>query len=180
MAKEEKQSAEAAPAKKSKKLIIIVALTLVLVLGGGVGGLLWLKNHNAQSEEDEEVVGEKTKSSKKKAGKETPPVYVPVEAFLVNLTPETADSGEQFAQIAISLEVDDVQAGDQIKAFTPKLRNNVMLLLSGKKGVELKSKEGKETLAKEIREQMNAVLAPDNKDKDSPIKDVLFTSFIIQ
>ena len=35
-------------------------------------------------------------------------------------------------------------------------------------------------LAGEIRDQMNEVLAPDAKPEDAPVKEVLFTSFIIQ
>jgi flagellar FliL protein len=64
----------------------------------------------------------------------------------------------------------------------PKLRNDLTLLLSSKKASELISKEGKEELAQEIREQMNGVLDPAGRGKkrDWPIKEVLFTSFIIQ
>jgi flagellar FliL protein len=73
-----------------------------------------------------------------------------------------------------------VESGEQIKAYTPKIRNNVMLLLSTKKASELLTKEGKEKLAGEIRDQMNQVLAPNAKGYDVPIREVLFTSFIIQ
>jgi flagellar FliL protein len=55
-----------------------------------------------------------------------------------------------------------------------------MLLLSSKKGSDLVSKEGKETLAEEMKQEMNGVLDPAGKGKDGPIKEVLFTSFIIQ
>ena len=79
-------------------------------------------------------------------------------------------------------EVDDPQTGDQLKLYSPKLRNDVTLLLSGKKASELMSKDGKELLAREIKEQINGVLDPAGKGKkrDSPVKEVLFTSFIIQ
>ncbi|MEO8411357.1 MAG: flagellar basal body-associated FliL family protein, partial [Propionivibrio sp.] len=63
---------------------------------------------------------------------------------------------------------------------TPKLRNNIMLLLSGKEAAELMTKEGKEALANDIRSLMNAVLEPGAKGGDGPIREVLFTSFIIQ
>ncbi|HCZ13709.1 MAG TPA: flagellar basal body protein FliL, partial [Candidatus Accumulibacter sp.] len=64
----------------------------------------------------------------------------------------------------------------------PKLRNDVTLLLSSKKASELVTINGKRALAEEIKEQMNGVLDPAGKGKkrDSPIKEVLFTSFIIQ
>ena len=100
-----------------------------------------------------------------------------MDAFTVNLVPE---SGEQFLQLILSVEVAEAPAGDRIKTFTPKIRNNVMMLLSGKKASELLTKEGKEKLAGEIRSQMNGILAPDSKDDDAPVREVLFTSFIIQ
>ena len=70
--------------------------------------------------------------------------------------------------------------GDKLKTYTPKLRNNIMLLLSGKKASELITKEGKETLAKEIRDLMNHVLNAGDKKADGPVVEVLFNSFIIQ
>ena len=178
-AKPEAASTEGSPPKKSKKLLIIVAAALVLVLAlGGAAAFFMMRNHNAEDGEDEEAVATETaKTSKKKGGKEALPVYVALDAFTVNLIPE---SGEQFLQLILSVEVADIPTGDKIKTFTPKLRNNVMMLLSGKKASELLTKEGKEKLAGEIREQMNEVLAPGAKKADAPVKEVLFTSFIIQ
>ncbi len=179
MAKEAKPeaAAEAAP-KKSKKLLIIIlaALFLLLVVGGG-GAFFLMKKHAAEAEDEEEVVAAAKPAKKKSPAKEVPPVYVPMEAFTVNLTPE---SGAQFVQLVLSLEVEEAVEGERIKTYTPKIRNNVMLLLSGKKASELLTPEGKEKLASEIRAQINKVLAPGAKSDDSPVKEVLFTSFIIQ
>jgi len=177
-AKPEATSTEAAPPKKSKKLLIIVAAALVVVLLiGGAAAFFLLKKHSAEDSGDEEAVTETAKSSKKKGGKEAIPVYIAMDAFTVNLVPE---SGEQFLQLILSVEVADLPTGDRIKTYTPKIRNNVMMLLSGKKASELLTREGKEKLAGEIRDQMNRVLAPDAKDDDAPVREVLFTSFIIQ
>ena len=182
MAKEAKPEAaattEAAPPRKSKKLLIIIAAALVVILLlGGAGAFFLMKKHNAENAEDEEVAAETNKGGRKKGGKESPPVYVAMDAFTVNLVPE---SGDQFVQLILSVEVADAPTGDRIKTYTPKIRNNVMMLLSGKKASELLTKEGKEKLVGEIRDQMNHVLAPGAKEDDAPVKEVLFTSFIIQ
>lgn len=178
-AKPEAASAEAAAPKKSKKLLIIIlaALLLVLLLGGGAAAFLIMKKNAAEGGGEEEVAHETVKSSKKKVEKEALPVYVAMDAFTVNLAPE---AGEQYVQLVLSVEVEDAHTGDKIKTFTPKIRNNVMLLLSGKKASELLTKEGKEKLAEEIRDQMNEILAPGAKKDEAPVKEVLFTSFIIQ
>ncbi len=143
---------------------------MLLILGGGVAFLLIKKNKTQDGEEAKAAV-EKTKQA--------PPVYVPLDAFTVNLVPE---NGEQFLQILISVEVADAHVGDRLKLYTPKLRNNVMLLLSSKKASELVSREGKENLAKDIRDLMNKVLGQEGGDheKEPPVREVLFTSFIIQ
>jgi flagellar FliL protein len=88
---------------------------------------------------------------------DAPPVYVAIDAFTVNLVPER---GDQFLQLSLSVEVDDPQIGDQLKQYMPKLRNDLTLLLSSKKASDLVTTEGKETLAQEIKEQINGVLDP--------------------
>ncbi len=177
-AKHEAERVEVAPPKKSKKLLIIVAaaLVLLLVVAGGAA-LLIMKSHSAPEGEEGEVATESAKTAKKKGAKEADPVYVALDAFVVNLGSE---NGGPFLQLTISVEVENLLVGDKLKKNTPKLRNDVIMLLSGKQADELITKEGKETLAKEVRELMNKILESGSTEGDGPVKDVLFTSFIIQ
>ncbi|WP_153109245.1 flagellar basal body-associated FliL family protein [Propionivibrio limicola] len=179
MAKDAKAGTdEAAPAPKSKKMLIIVASALVLVLAiGAAAAMFMLTGHDEEEGDEEEVVTQKASSKKKKDEKETPPIYVALDTFTVNLVPE---NGEQFLQLVISAEVEDIPTGDKLKVYTPKLRNNVMMLLSSKRASELLTTEGKAALAEELRDLMNEILAPKQKKGEGPIKEVLFTSFIIQ
>ena len=176
-AKHETESADIAPPKKSKKLLIMVVAALVLVLIVGGGAAFFLMKKNAPEGEDGEGATEKVSADKKKSAKEVDPVYVALDAFVVNLGSE---SGGSFLQLTISVEVADLHMGDKIKKSAPKLRNNVLMLLSGKKADELITKEGKATLANEVRDLMNEVLEPGSKGTEGPVKEVLFTSFIIQ
>lgn len=175
MASKEEKPADGAAPKKGKKLIIIIAAVAFLVIAGGAAAF-FLMHKDAES--DDEVAAEEAKPvKKKKSGKEVPPVFVPFEAFTVNLVPE---QGDQYLQLVISVDVEDEHTGESVKSQMPKLRNKVMLLLSDKKASEILPKEGKEKLAVEIRNQMNAVLEPSAKEGYGPIREVLFTSFIIQ
>ena len=178
MAKDAKPEAEGAAVapKKGKKLLIVIvaALVLVLALGGG-GYMVWKKMHPADEEDEVEVAAAKPKAEKKKGAKEAGPIYIALDQFTVNLAP---DNGDQFLQVMISVEVEDTTVGDRLKSYTPKLRNNVIRLLSGKKASELNTPAGKEALAIEIRSLMNEVLEPGAKE--GPVKEVLFTNFIIQ
>lgn len=189
MAKDAKPAAEEgaeAPKKKSKKLLIIIlAVVLLIVLGGGAAFFLLKKNADGE-EGDEEVAEEVAKPKKKEKKKDAHamPVFINMEAFTVNLVPE---SGDQYLQVILSLEVEDPAEEPTLKAQMPKIRNNITLLLSSKKASELLPKEGKEKLADALRDEINSVIEPPKKNKkgelvvpDGPVKSVLFTSFIIQ
>jgi len=189
MAKDAKPAAAAeegaeAPKKKSKKLLIIIlaAVFALVLIGGGAAFFLMKKNSHADDDETAEETAKPAK--KKKDGHEAPPVFVGLEAFTVNLIPET---GDQYLQVVLSLEVEDPQAETEIKAQMPKIRNNLTLLLSAKKASELLPKEGKEKLAESLKDEINSIVQPPKKgkkgaaeDAEGPVKSVLFTSFIIQ
>lgn len=188
MAKDAKPAEEGAEApKKSKKLLIIIlAVVLVLVLGGGGAAYMLLKKSDHAEDGDEDVAEETTKTKKKDKKKDHAalPVFVNLEPFTVNLVPET---GDQYLQVILSLELEDATTEPALKAQMPKIRNNLTLLLSSKKASELLPKEGKEHLAEALKDEINSVIEPPKKNKkgevtmpEGPVKSVLFTSFIIQ
>jgi flagellar FliL protein len=157
----------------------------------------------AAAEEDEDGEGAHAshkadaKEEHKKDEKRVPPVFVPLDPFVVNLADREAD---RFAQVGITLEVADARVGDEIKAYLPAIRNNVLLLLAHKTSEELMEPEGKEELAREVRREAlrpmgidlpdedtvskkkkkKKVKAEDEEAKELPIKSVQFSSFIIQ
>ncbi|HRE15513.1 MAG TPA: flagellar basal body-associated FliL family protein [Rhodocyclaceae bacterium] len=189
-ASEDSEQPAPPPSKKKKLLIIVGGLVLLLVIGLAVGAAVLLLKPHPEPTDDEEDVSETAKPAKKAdKKKELPPVYVALEPFTVNLVPET---GDQYLQVVISLECTDPVAEAQIKARMPRIRNGITLLLSGKKASELTSREGKEKLAGELKESINAVFPQEEpapkkgkkSDHEEPsgelVKDVLFTSFIIQ
>lgn len=182
-AKPAEEGAEAPPKKSKKLLIIIVAAVLVLAIAGA-GAFMLLKGGDHPEEDDEEVATETAKPKKKKGDAAALPVFVNLETFTVNLIPET---GDQYLQVILALELEDATADADLKAQMPKIRNNIMLLLSSKKASELLPKEGKESLAEALKDEINDIIAPPKKSKkgvkvssDGPVKSVLFTSFIIQ
>ena len=198
-------AAEAPAPKGKKKLIIIVlALVLLLVLGGGAAFFL-LKKKSADGEEgdgsgDETAqVEKKPKRDHKKADPKHPPSFVALDPFVVNLTDRDTD---RYAQIGITLQVEDEKASEEIKAYLPAIRNNILLLLSHKSSEELMAEGGKEKLAQQVLreavlpmgveledpDEVEEAPTPGKKKKrrnydtidDSPIKAIQFSSFIIQ
>ena len=190
---------EAAPkgGGSKKKLIIILAAVLVLVLGGGGAALLLLKKKPpAEDGEDGDATEEHAPKAKAHAKSDHPPTFVPLDPFTVNLADKEVD---RFAQIGITLQVEDPKFADQIKAYMPAIRSNVLMVLSHKTATELLTREGKDQLAKDIMreavrpmgieldddEDAHATDAPKKKKKkkahvESPISQVLFSNFIVQ
>jgi flagellar FliL protein len=165
--------ADAAPAGGGKSKLIIIVLAALLVLGAG-GGAAWYFLHGSGDGAAEEAP-KKEKSSKKKKKEEHPPEYLAVEPFTVNLQPE---SGDQYLQVAFTLQVDGPEQAEIIKTNMAKVRSRVLLLLSGKKASEINTVEGKQQLAGEILAAVNEPFEKHGDDQE--VSDVLFTSFIIQ
>lgn len=142
-----------APAKGSKKLIIIIVGVVVVLLLAGVGAfLLMQKNMSQQDDEGEDGAAQASQvvesSAKPKVDPGAPPIFVPLEPFIVNLADRET---ERFAQIGINLQVDDAKVGDQMKLYMPAIRNAILLILSRKSAEDLLTAEGKVQLASEIQ-----------------------------
>jgi flagellar FliL protein len=167
--------ADAAPAAAgaSKKKLLIIILAAVLGAGAIGGGAAWYFLHGKGDAAEEKDNGKG--KSHKKAAKSGPPVFVPLEPFTVNLQPE---NGEQYLQIAFTLQVASLEEVEVVKLNMPKVRSRLLLLLSSKKASELNTGEGKQQLAKEIIAQVNEPFGA--REPEQEVTDVLFTSFIIQ
>ncbi len=159
--------AEAAAPANSKKLVLIISVVALLAAAGGGGAWFMLKGGGG-----EEAPAKHKKSAPAKAG---PPVYVTIEPFTVNLQPE---NGEQYLQLAFTLQVSGLEEVEVIKNNMPKVRSRLLLLLSSKKASEINTPEGKQQLSAEIMEQVRAPFEDRGPQQD--VTEVLFTSFIIQ
>ncbi len=136
-----------------KKLIIIIAAVLLLVLGGGGAAVFMMKKKAAaEAEADGEDAAETHAVAEpvKKEEHKNPPIFVPLDPFTVNLADRDA---ERYAQVGVTLELDDAKVGEQIKLYLPAIRNNILLLLAHKTAGELLTREGKLQLAQEIRRE---------------------------
>ena len=194
-----------APKKGGKKLIIIVAVLAVLLAGGGVGVLMMMKKQSdhakaqAADEGEEEDGGHSKPPPKAKDGKVTPPTFLPLEQFVVNLADRDTD---RFAQVAVTLQIDDPKVAEQLKSYLPAVRSTILMILTRKSSKDLLSEEGKQKLKEEIRRESVRPLGieidpPEEEDAEedpppkkkkkkkkpevhNPVEQVLFSNFIIQ
>ena len=147
---------ELAPPKKKSKLILFIGIgVLVLALVGGGAFFMMSKKKAADAEADGEDGHAPAKSAHAKSKSGSPPTFVPMEPFTVNLMPE---NGEQYLQVVATLKVEDSHVADDLKLYMPELRHRVLMLLSGKKASDLQGIDGREALAEEIMSASNEVL----------------------
>jgi flagellar FliL protein len=143
----------AAPKKGKKKLIIIIAAVLLVVLAGGGAAVFMMKKKAAaeaaaaEAEDSGDAPAEEKVAEHKKDDHKSPPVFVPLEPFVVNLADRES---ERFAQIGVTLQVEDAHFADEIKLYMPAVRNGVLMVLAHKTSKELLERSGKERLAAEI------------------------------
>jgi flagellar FliL protein len=181
----------------SPMLLIVAA---VVLLAGGMGGTWFYMNkqHAAAASEDEPVA--------RAPEARHAPTYLPLESMVVNL----ADAGgERFAQIGVTLDIENEKTAEQIKTFMPAIRSSVLMLVSQRTSEELLKRDGKEKLAADIVAEVSQALgyetdepqpkakkaanaesggaeepAPRRKKRrnaaPSPVNGVLFSSFIVQ
>jgi len=195
-AKKDEAEEVAAPPKKSKKLLIIIvgATVVILSLGAGLGYVLGHKSGGAT----EAAVGDKAAAEKhaekKKDEPKKPPVFVPLEPFTVNLMPDTTTS-EQFLQVVVSLRVEDEHKGEELKAYMPQIRHEILNIAGSTKASEIKMPDGRENLAEDIKDAVNEILGfeppkrskrkkkdaePEEGEEAPPVSAVFFTQFIVQ
>lgn len=187
--------------KKKLILIIVIALVVVLIAAGAAVFLLKKKPPPEDGDEYAEESHSPKAAEVAKAKPGTPPVYLPMDPFTVNLSDKDSD---RFAQVAVTLEVIDQKTADTIKAYMPAIRSGVLVVLSHKTSAQMLSKEGKERLQKEVLAEAVRPLGfeleleeeppadeavdeekPKKKKKKKrapvlPVTQVLFSQFIVQ
>lgn len=177
-----------------KKLMLIVVGVLVLLLVAGAAAMMFLtkKTHAEDGDDDAAPVSH----ASAKGGHRTPPTFVALDSFTVNLADKDV---ERYAQIGVTLEVDDPKFAEDMKAYMPSIRNNILMILAHKTSTELLDRAGKEALAAEIMRESVRPLGIEIDDEDSadedtapkkkkrrkaevhnPVTHVNFSNFIIQ
>lgn len=188
--KEETEGGEhgEAPKKGKKKLIAIIAVVLVLIVGGSIGFMaLGGKPKDAEHEQEAEEEHPKHLDTAK------------LDTFVVNL----AQSGS-FLKTTILIEYDAELAEKAAAAHAggagaeggggehgggkgpalpaaiehrlPMVKDAVIRVLSSKRGEDLLTTEGKETVKEDLIEALNEAVAAE----EGPIVGIYFQEFLIQ
>jgi flagellar FliL protein len=196
---------DAVPARKKggRKLIVIIALAVLLAgAGGAAAWVVKQKRDAAAAQADAEADGEGDEDAGAGAGSRrpehadahrVPPAFLPLDVFVVNLADRDS---ERFAQIGVTLELDNAKSADELKAYMPAIRNGILMVLAHKTSQELLTREGKERLAAEIMRESVRPLGIESPEprpakegagragaataEAGPVRHVHFSSFIMQ
>ena len=178
------------PAKpRRKKLLVFIAGGLILV--SGAAGAAWVVMQRQHAETS--VADPNARKPQKQS------IFTPLDSFTVNLQDA---GGDHYAQIGVTLELEDAAIESDLKARLPALRNNILLLIASKQTEDLLSLEGKQMLARQIGVRAAQAIGVNISDADlvsapaggpqapasqakkpkvvNPIKDVLFSQFLVQ
>jgi flagellar FliL protein len=164
MADKDKDATTEAPKKGGKKKLLIIGMVAGVALLGGGGALAYV----LMGKKGDGAEGKKVEARKM-------PVFVDLDTFTVNLKD---NDGERFLQAKLVAEVKDAAGGELVKTLMPAVRNEILLLLGSKDAGQLATREGKESLAKEIVAAANKPL--EGTPHAGTVEGVNFTHLIIQ
>lgn len=185
-ADQENQTTGASQSKKKLFIMIGIALLLMAVSIGGT--LVAVKLFSSKEENAEEIVEEEAELA-------LPAIYYTMQPnFTVNFNVE---GRQRYLQAELTLLYRNPEVEALLKLHMPAIRNQLVMLLSGKSFDELQNPESREKLKEESLAAVQSVLdkesaalkeknkKDDNKDaneKEPPlvIEQVLFTRFVMQ
>jgi flagellar FliL protein len=152
------------PATGGKKGLILI-IAAVLVLGGGGFGA-W------------KFLGGKEREKSKAEEKELlPPRYVNLDPpFVVNFEAEAA---VRFLQVTISVMTRDTQIEQLVKDNDSRVRNDMLMILSGQTYESVATAAGKEALRNKCLEAVRTIIR-EMRGEPGKIEALYFTSFVMQ
>lgn len=176
--------------KKSKKLLFIIIGVLVLALAGAAAAFILLKKNAA---EDDEELEEEPVAAVQKVDPKKPPTYLPLDSMVVNLADP---GGNRFAQLGITLKLQDEETATAIKSRMPSIRNGILILISQRTAEELLSINGKQELMTDIVRAISDEMGYEMEEPEdesgkkptkkrrrvppNPVQEVLFSGFLVQ
>jgi flagellar FliL protein len=178
------ENTEEEAGKKKPGLIKIVLLVngVLLVLALIIGLTVFFMSGSEDEPEpvDDEVLGETLGEPATEeadpaidSGK---PIYIPLNpAFVVNFENQDQVS---FLQVDIQVMTYDPRVEPALTTHMPAVRNELLLLLSGKQYHEINTREGKRALSQEAMKVIQDVL--ESVNEPNSIQALYFTSFVMQ
>ncbi len=154
---------EAEPAKGGRKGLIIMIVAALVLAGGGFGA--W------------KAFSGKPDAKKPEKVQLLPPRYINLDPpFVVNFEAEAA---VRFLQVTVGVMTRDPAIETIIKDNDPRVRNDMLMILSGQNYAAVSTTAGKEELRKRCLEAARALVKAMQGDPKK-VEALYFTSFVMQ
>ena len=165
------QAAGESGGKGSKPTLFIILAAVNMAVIMGIGAMIWMdkKKQEAEPGIEDVIKGEKLAQEEEAKSKDFIGKLIPLETFLVNLS---GSRGRKLLKINMELEVDNEEVLAEIEQLKPKIRDIIIVILSSKSYAQVSTKEGKDILRGEIRDQVNLFITI------GQIKRIYFTELI--
>lgn len=169
----QEQAADAETPKKKKNILLIAVIGLVVViLIAGLGSYFFLFKKPSNEALERETAGDVgTKGDDKGKGEGKVGIMVDLEPFVVNLDDPKA---KHFLKIAITIEVPDEKAKEEIEKLMPKIKNEIIMVLSSKTLDDVIPVDGKVRLRDELMVRLANILG------QGRLNNVYFSQFVVQ
>ncbi len=155
-----------------KKLIIIIAIAAVLLIGGAVAAWLLLSGDDEVA--DPEQAGEQSQQEETVQAEKGDMTYhdlAPV--FVANLVGKP-----RMLQVGLQVRIAYPELAGFLVHNAPALRHVILNLLSAQDGQVLQTREAKEKLRGEIKDEINKLIV--KYKGPGEVEEVLFSSFVMQ
>ncbi len=177
MAKDEKgaknKGAAETSGKKKKPILLFIIIGLVLLVAAGGGAFFFL--YSAPS--DEEIANQIAKDEKAQHAPQPQEsgqaigVTLELTPFVVNLADPKA---RHFLKASLVLELSNEDAKEVAQKLMPRIRNDILMLLSSQTIEDVISIEGKVRLRDEIIARVSRIVGSNR------LRNVYFSQFVVQ
>ena len=166
--KPDKAKESSAKGKLNKKLLLVIgAAVLIILIGGGVAAYLMLKS---AADDEPADPGQRVPVPVVNPQADIGPT-VDIAEFVVNII---SDQETHYVKSALTIELTNEQAKDEMNRRMPQVRDAILLLVSNKTFEELRDLQGKKQLKAELLSKINALM------QTGQAKSIYFTEFVVQ
>lgn len=159
-------------------LVVLIAILLLLAGGGALAALYFTGVIHGKKPQAVTVrKADGATGTDATAGEPAaPPQYLPLDPPLVVNFDNKGRVG--YLQVSINVMAHSKAAISAVRDNMPVVRNNLILLMSSKSYEQLDSREEKEKLREQARDEINRVLKAQGSGEQ--ISEVYFTAFVMQ
>lgn len=155
-----------------KRLIIIVLAALLLLIGGGVAAYFFLFTGDDSDSSQAEGQSETTQADA--GSQQLPALYHALDpVFVVNL-----EGWPKLLQIGLQVMTREQEMVDFLQENDPMIRDRLLTVMMAQQGSELKTREGKETLQSQLRNEIGEIAR--QQGGGGSVEALYFTSFVMQ